>query len=198
MDRRHTDKEDIELLQTSTQQEARQKDHNQAKVDGITNWLAEEKKAREAVLSNELLAVIAGSVDFNPYISELASAVSDALSRHKLNENQARTNVLKLQGELRQLMEIKTESEDSLTGNLHKYYIDEGMSEARLRSFSEYLDSRFDGDVEKIAKLMSADPARFGGLVAMDQPTLEQVAEIETPDWLVRPIIISLAEPLGA
>lgn len=196
VDRRRNDKQVVEQLHTSIQNQTRQQDYNQNQADNIAQWLSEEKQAREKVLSNDLLAVIAGSPDFNPYTSELASAGSDALSRRMISEDQARKNVLTLAHEVSQLEAAKSRSEDVLTGKLRQYYLEAGVHDAKLRVFSEYLDARFDGDVEKIAKHMHSDPARFGGLVALDQDTLEQVTTIAPPDWLVRPVVISLVEPL--
>ena len=198
IDRRSQAKQAVEQLQKSIQAESEQRDKKQAEADQITNWLAEEQRARKTVLENELLAVLAGSVDFNPYTSELASALSDAINRQESKADLAHSKVLKLKEDIEQLSDATTLGEDPLTGSLLEHYLNEGVSDAKLRSFSEYLDSRFDGNVEKIAQLMSSDPARFGGLVAMDQVTLQQVADIEAPDWLLRPVTVSLAEPLEA
>ena len=194
--RRSLDKSQADKLETTIASERTSLEKVQFAADSISKWLDEELAARQAVLANERLTVIAGVVDFNPYTSELASAVSDALARQDVRADLARTTVVKLKEEMDQLEASKTLSEDPLTASLLEYFIDEGISDSKLRSFNEYLDSRFDGDVDKIASLMSDDPARFGGLMAVDQETLEQVAKLEVPDWLVRPVVVSLGDSL--
>ncbi len=198
IERRRLDKSQVDKLETVIALEQKRRDKSQLAADNIHKWLDEEQAARELVLSNERLTVIAGVVDFNPYTCELASAVSDALNRQESRADLARTNVLRLKDEMEQLDASKTLSEDPLTGSLLEYYIDAGISDSKLRSFSEYLDSCFDGDIDEIASLMSAEPARFGGLMAVDQETLDQVAKLEAPDWLVRPVVVSLGDSLDA
>lgn len=192
LERRKKDKSRQNELQeriTSTQKEC---NSSQRVTDDIEQWLDEEKVAREDVLANVHLTVIAGVVDFNPYSQELASTVSDALYRQEIRCDTARDNILKLQDKLGQLEDINTLSEDPLTGELLEHYINEGIADAKLRSFSEYLDTYFDGDTDAIASLMRSDPARFSGLMAVDQETLTQVTMIDAPDWLIRPVVISI------
>jgi len=198
IERRRLDKSQVDKLETEIGFERTHRDYSQLAADNISKWLDEEQAARELVLANERLTVIAGVVDFNPYTRELASAVGDALTRQEVRTDLARSHVLKVKAEIEQLESSKTLSEDPLTSSLLEYYIAEGISDSKLRSFSEYLDSRFDGDIDAIASLMSAEPARFGGLMAVDQETLDQVAKLEAPDWLVRPVIVSLGDSLDS
>ncbi|MCD9508986.1 hypothetical protein [Photobacterium phosphoreum] len=184
---------DLQDLIVSTKAECA--DYQRA-ADEIDQWLKEEQAAREEVLVNTQLTVIAGAVDFNPYCQSLASAISEAISRQDIYCDKARSDIAKLTNQLGQLEELNTLSEDPLTGELVAHYINEGIPSAKLRSFSEYLDNYFGGDTDEIAALMRSDPARFGGLMAVDQETLDQVAQIEAPEWLVRPIIVSLGDDL--
>ncbi|HFQ4926534.1 TPA: hypothetical protein ACGU4W_003759 [Vibrio vulnificus] len=172
------------------------RDDAERDIDLHSTWLREEKMERQQVRDNEMLLMIAGTPEFNPYTQQFASAIRDAISRREAKYNAAQMHTLQISDELRRLNDSHTESEDPQVTELLQYYLVQGVATGCLRGFTEYLDAKFDGDINEIGALMAANPARFGGLMATDETTLNQVAAIEPPDWLVRPVMVSLAEPL--
>ena len=68
---------------------------------------------------------------------------------------------------------------------------EQGISGGRVQAYPDYLDALCDRP-EEIEAFMERDPARFTGIMVPNDDALEQINSIPAPDWLLRPVVVSL------
>jgi DNA repair exonuclease SbcCD ATPase subunit len=153
-----------------------------------------EARERSRLLADPNLKQVAGTPTFEPTAAELVSRLDDAIARSRDRLDEKQRGRLALEGELERLGRTETLAADDQTQRLIAHYHQAGVSPGELKSFPEYLADLYEAP-EEIAEFIEADPARFTGIMAATEAVMETVREVPVPEWLHRPVVISIPCP---
>lgn len=167
----------------------------EAVVKQATEALEKEKTAREALQGNRHLAAVAGSTDFSPHRPDLTARVSEMLQRKRNSVAEQNHRRFSLDDEIERLATTETLAVDGDTRRLLAWLEEAGFSQAEVKAFPDYLAAEH-GDPNVVARFLEKDPGRFTGIMAKDAKVLEKVRALSIPQWLTRPVVISVPTPL--
>ncbi|BCS96765.1 hypothetical protein DSLASN_23970 [Desulfoluna limicola] len=187
----------LEVEESKQLWKARQRDlaAAEAAVKHAEGALAKETESREALQGNRHLAAVAGSKDFSPHQSDLASRVSEMLQRKRNTVAEQNHRRFSLEDEIERLSTTETLAVDAETRRLLTWLEEEGFSFSEVKAYPEYLAAEF-SDPTVVARFLQKDPGRFTGIMARDEQVLEKVRALDVPGWLTRPVVISTPSAL--
>lgn len=147
---------------------------------------------REQLLANSQLIALTGSHSFEPTSAELTGKVEEAIHRRQQSIETLQAERWQLEHELKQWEQLKSLAVDSQTQRLLQHFYDDGFTPAQLKTYPDYLTSYYNDDPKQVAAFLQRDPGRFTGIYAANTEVIEQIKQQKIPDWLNRPVIISL------
>ncbi|MDE1460840.1 hypothetical protein [Spartinivicinus poritis] len=151
------------------------------------------EQLREQLLANEQLITLTGNHHFEPTSAELTGKVEEVINRRHQSIDELKEARWRLESELKQWEQLKSLAVDSQTQQLLQYFYDEhGFTPVQLKAYPDYLTSYYKDDPDQVAAFLQRDPGRFTGIFAANQDIIDKIKQLEIPDWLNRPIIISL------
>ena len=156
---------------------------------------AGEKAQRDRLLGNLHLQTVAGSATFEPTRADLATRLAESLARTRTRTEQLQMRLLETGNELKHLKNMDALVVDAPVAQLMAHYIDHGISPDELKPFPDYL-AGLDKTPEEIAGMMSRDPGRFTGIMAVTDEVIEKVQALPVPEWLHKPVVISTPRDL--
>ncbi len=170
-------------------------------VDACLNRARErvETEARErSRLRDDLhLQRMAGVPAFEPTAAELISRLDDAIARRQDRMDEKLANRMALESEMERLSRTETLAADDQTQRLIAHYHHAGVSPGEIKSFPEYLANLYEFP-EEMAEFIEGDPGRFTGIMAATPEVIETVRGLPVPEWLHRPVVISIPCPPDA
>ncbi|VFQ47040.1 hypothetical protein [Desulfoluna butyratoxydans] len=191
--------EDLYLEMEESKQLWKRSQREQVEAESAAKKAAEaldkEKAARESLQANRHLAAVAGCSDLSPHRPDLASRVAEMLQRKRNAVAEQNHRRFTLDDDIERLSTTETLAVDADTRRLLAWLQEEGVSPADVKAFPDYLAVEY-GDPQVVARFLEKDPGRFTGIMAKNDKVLEKVKALSTPDWLTRPVVISVPSAL--
>ncbi|WP_163833690.1 hypothetical protein [Spartinivicinus ruber] len=162
-------------------------------LDQLAQQQQQAEQLREQLLANEQLITLTGSHSFEPTSAELTNKVEEVINRRQQSIEALQEARWQLEHELKQWEQLKSLAVDSQTQRLLQYFYDEHkFTPVQLKAYPDYLTSFYKDDPDQVAAFLQRDPGRFTGIYAANQEIIDKIKQLEIPDWLNRPVIISL------